>query len=813
MQCHEKRLTPRRRARRNGAMLEPVRIRRPALVSGLLIAAFVVALFCVRTVPNTVIAWFGGPSSTIERVGGLRVRFQPLPGAWPAYEERSGDLYIRRDGDELVIELLRVTPEAAPVTLDMLVSGGATLHEVRDSSLAAFGGDAVAYDVWNDERGARHEQTFLRAPSREALEEVVAATQARGWKLPAETEIGYERVEQSSESGDLSHWRTYELATDVVIDGSMIVRASASFDPTSNRPVVLADLTAAGADRFCAATERLVGRKIAMVLGGRVRSAPIINGAICDGRILITMGGGDASAAEREAVSTASIMPAGALAKGGRVVGHEFVPPAEVRAEEWAGRLLLGLIAGIAFGGCVLFVLRWMAPRRSTSERAAPSGRFPWRRLAVTLLGPIAVFAGGKIALPGVDVEQFTFLGSTADARNVSLVSLGIAPILSSFILVEIVALAIPRLRWRRHDPSGRAGLGKAVAVLAVVIVAVQAYFAAQYLEMISFKGVEVVIAPGWQFRGLMIASLVTATLLLAVLAGMIREHGLGNGYGVLFAAAALIEARPKIGLSDLVEHRREVLAFLIANPGYLLGGITATAIAISTVFVLRLRIAVRDREPALRVPTSGVAPGQGIMLVLLAAFAIAHGWQALFVQPLHEANRGWQLAIVAAAAPIWAWIFARPALIAGMAEDAGLDAPTRASWLRAAVLSALLLAGAHAMWLLAGTASAQGWWPADPISVMICTAVVLDVVADARAHRGKLVPIAALHQIQRAAVIERVLADAGIPCHIHASQLRTLLAFFGPWAPAIVLVPEELAATARAKIEAATHPALSAFA
>ena len=53
------------------------------------------------------------------------------------------------------------------------------------------------------------------------------------------------------------------------------------------------------------------------------------------------------------------------------------------------------------------------------------------------------------------------------------------------------------------------------------------------------------------------------------------------------------------------------------------------------------------------------------------------------------------------------------------------------------------------------------------------------------------------VRRIQRAGGVERVLADAGIPCHLHASHLRTLLAFFGPFAPVIVLVPESLGADA----------------
>jgi hypothetical protein len=56
-------------------------------------------------------------------------------------------------------------------------------------------------------------------------------------------------------------------------------------------------------------------------------------------------------------------------------------------------------------------------------------------------------------------------------------------------------------------------------------------------------------------------------------------------------------------------------------------------------------------------------------------------------------------------------------------------------------------------------------------------------------------VPAGVLHQIQRLGIVEHVLDGAGIPCHVHARHLR---AFFGPWAPAVVYVPEAHAEAAR---------------
>ena len=76
------------------------------------------------------------------------------------------------------------------------------------------------------------------------------------------------------------------------------------------------------------------------------------------------------------------------------------------------------------------------------------------------------------------------------------------------------------------------------------------------------------------------------------------------------------------------------------------------------------------------------------------------------------------------------------------------------------------------------------------------------------RAHREKLVAVGALHQIQRAGVIERVLAAANIRCHIAASNLRALFNFFGPWAPVVVLVPDADAQRARELVDGVTQEA-----
>jgi hypothetical protein len=148
----------------------------------------------------------------------------------------------------------------------------------------------------------------------------------------------------------------------------------------------------------------------------------------------------------------------------------------------------------------------------------------------------------------------------------------------------------------------------------------------------------------------------------------------------------------------------------------------------------------------------------------------------------------------------VWSWVFARPKLVAHVALRAGLAPPSTLAWARATVVSAVFVVAAGALGLVA---IANGASIADPILAMIAAAVVLDVIDDAGAHSRRVEPAWVLHQVQYAGVVERTLIDAGIPCHLHASHLRTLLAFFGPFAPVIVLVPVDLAAEARVKIGA----------
>jgi hypothetical protein len=158
--------------------------------------------------------------------------------------------------------------------------------------------------------------------------------------------------------------------------------------------------------------------------------------------------------------------------------------------------------------------------------------------------------------------------------------------------------------------------------------------------------------------------------------------------------------------------------------------------------------------------------------------------------------------AIMFAMTIVWSYAFARPRVLAPIAARVGLVAPSVATFWRATLLSLAMLifvvAPALLTYLLAPTTFQS---LTDPIMVGIVVAVALDVLDDARTRRSSLVSAWSLQHAQQSDLVAHDLASADIPCHLSSSHLRTLLAFFGPFAPIDVLVPPQHATAARERI------------
>jgi preprotein translocase subunit SecD len=134
------------------------------------------------------------------------------------------------------------------------------------------------------------------------------------FKLPDDRQIGFEPIEPPPDAKDRRpSWRTYYLERAVRLTGTAIANAAPSYDPNTGRPVVLLDFNRSGSRIFGDLTAQIVGKKLATILDDRVKSAPIINGAIRGGRASITMGGRDAQRQENERNELVNVLKSGSL--------------------------------------------------------------------------------------------------------------------------------------------------------------------------------------------------------------------------------------------------------------------------------------------------------------------------------------------------------------------------------------------------------------------------------------------------------------------------------------------------------------------
>jgi protein-export membrane protein SecD len=177
-------------------------------------------------------------------------------------------------------------------------------------------------DQWRLDDGGLHTDYYLTAHDRDRvtgraviekyLEDLRVADPS--FVVPDDRQIGYERVEPQADAKDQRpYWRTYYLERGARLTGAAIANAEGTTDPNAGIPIVILDFNRAGTHAFAELTASIVGRKLATVLDGTIKSAPIINGAISGGRAAITMGGNDRRRQELERDELVDVLRTGSL--------------------------------------------------------------------------------------------------------------------------------------------------------------------------------------------------------------------------------------------------------------------------------------------------------------------------------------------------------------------------------------------------------------------------------------------------------------------------------------------------------------------
>jgi SecY len=426
-----------------------------------------------------------------------------------------------------------------------------------------------------------------------------------------------------------------------------------------------------------------------------------------------------------------------------------------------------------------------------TARRVSVSGRVVW-----TLVAVMVMFAAGRLTLPGINrvelahvIAHGTELSWGAISR-MSLIALGLGPLITSFVCVELVALVVPRWRRLRHSPEGRRKLAVAVATTAILVASLQAYFVTLYLEEMDRAGAEIVVP---HMRSLIGVTLVGGTMFLVWLVSVINRRGIGNGYAVLMVAGWLMSPNWK----GFGEHPVLVLA---------LAALAIVGVVVVVVVLTRARVA-GPGGASIPLPSSGLVPlselggvAVAIKQLLVLGFALPLGLARL----IHSAETliVVAVAILILATVLWSWLFTRPTLRRDVLVRAGYAEPDLRTWVRATALSATGLAVIFVLMFVTRRYVPELGVLGDPVVLAFITATLLDLIDETRARRrSPLVAVWPLHDPMLAGVVHDNLRAAEIPHQLQASRLRSLLWFFGPYVPIMVLVPEGHAVVAEKRL------------
>jgi preprotein translocase subunit SecD len=273
-------------------------------------AVAVLALGAVRTARRI------GPASGIRLVFAIEA---PVDAAalrmarHVAYErvsEKSADVAVKIDGDQIVAELGESDPEFVDGIAALLMrTARLELHLVDTESdwiarVAAY----ATTDPETRHAGIRVEGALLIGPSSglaEYLDKLAARDPA--FAPPASRALAYGHVH-----ADSPEWRVYLLDRGVVIDGRSIVSVRYAFDTTGTTAVAVA-LDPRGAKAVAELSRAVAGKPFAFTLDGTVHFVGPVPPATTGPTMTIDLPGTDEKEQFRAAFDLSAVLEAGAV--------------------------------------------------------------------------------------------------------------------------------------------------------------------------------------------------------------------------------------------------------------------------------------------------------------------------------------------------------------------------------------------------------------------------------------------------------------------------------------------------------------------
>jgi preprotein translocase subunit SecD len=285
----------------------------------------------------------------------IRSRVDKFGTAEPTIIKKGTDIIVELPGLKAAdFERIKsVIGRTAQLEFKVVDDGSEYMKKVA-ASVKPESGVEVKADFWTEkDSGKQHEDTYLFAKNRQALESFVAGLSG-DLAVPGDHEIGFEEMQSRTETGELNpdkNWRTYYLHRRVQLTGEYLLNADQTWDQQTGRPEISYEMDRTGAALNERLTGENIGRKMAIVLDEKINSAPVIEGRI-GARGRITLGGfGDPFALQNEAKDLVSVLRSGALPAPLRKTFETQVGPTMGRdaVDKAKFSMILGAIAVVLF--------------------------------------------------------------------------------------------------------------------------------------------------------------------------------------------------------------------------------------------------------------------------------------------------------------------------------------------------------------------------------------------------------------------------------------------------------------------------------
>jgi preprotein translocase subunit SecY len=292
------------------------------------------------------------------------------------------------------------------------------------------------------------------------------------------------------------------------------------------------------------------------------------------------------------------------------------------------------------------------------------------RRILFTLMILAVYRLGVFITIPGVNRVEMqhvvtkggsgSFLGmfdmfSGGALQQFSIFTLGIMPYVTSSIVMQLLTVVVPKLdQLNKEGEQGRKKINQLTRYGTLLVAAVQAWFAASYVESLARGGAEVVADPGMSFHLITVLTMTTGSAVIMWMGELITDNGIGNGSSLIIFAG-------------IVAHMPDAITkFLAGGGGDSVGGLTVLFmifLVVATIAAIcyferahrRIPVQYTKRQVGrkmysgaqsflpLKINVSGVIPPIFASSILMFPAQIANmansGWLQEFSSILHPAD------------------------------------------------------------------------------------------------------------------------------------------------------------------------------